>query len=113
MSSHPFGGLFFQLRDLLRCAPLVGEITVFGPFQHEFVKSLAEHGGGVESEGGDVAVGADKADDGASGKGKGVENALGCVEVIDFGTELGDLTGKDAHHANLIFKGANGGFFET
>ena len=60
-----------------------------------------------------MSVGADKAVDGASGKGKGVEDGLGFVKVIDFGTELGDLAGEDAHDADLIFKRANGGFFES
>ena len=60
-----------------------------------------------------MGVGADKAVDGAGGKGKGVEDGLGFIKVIDFGTELGNLAGEDAHDANLIFKRADGGFFES
>ena len=60
-----------------------------------------------------MGVGADEAVDGAGGKGKGVEDGLGFVEVIDFGAELGNLAGEDAHDADLVFKGADGGFFES
>ena len=89
------------------------EFSQFGPFELEPQKSFTEHGGRIEFEGRDMGVGTDEAVDGTGGKGEGVEDGLGFAKIIDISAELGNLAGEDAHNANLIFKGANGSFFET
>ena len=57
-------------------------------------------------------MGAYEAVDGGGGERKDTEKTGGFLEVVDIGTEFGDLAGEDTHDVNFVFEGGDGGFIE-
>ncbi len=107
------GDAGIKFGDLLRGAELIAKRFVFRPFLFEFEQGLAEHPLRVKGGVWDVGMGADEAVDGAGGIGEGVEEGLGFIEIVNLCAEFSDLAGEDAHDLDLVFEGADGGFFET